>query len=390
MCKPILNLRHLNGNVFSCVVKIPYGQREMYKNAFDLQINVSKDKMVYTFHREIVCDIIIIPEVYHYLSHSEVCDKLYTNMGKIKFRINGDVSGDRISLICRYEGVEIASLECDVDMLTVSEYSHFEPGFTIKTNSRKLLMLSYGIISEMRTRLPKISGLVWKGTVNYIIVNDVEGLYDFAEGFSTLEGFYASYLNNVICCVFDEKNLKSILTHETVHALLYNNYGFVQNGIDRASGLFIEGYCQHMMNVYTKRKGVEERGKLAMYYLRHYMDDIDRYFHNPEEQKYKYTDVLFSYELLPMLFSKWSNQMALHREIVSLPEGFAMICDETQRIISMMVTEIIDDDYVNEVNELFRRAYGILFDSTNDTILSNIARFRCRIEDLYFGTIDKE
>ena len=385
MNKPVLDLIRLNDDVFSCVLKIPYCQRDMYKNAFDLQISVSKDKTIHTLHREIVCDKIIIPEVYLYLPDSECCEKQYTDMGRIKFKINGDVSGSRISVTCRYNDVEMASLEREVDALTVSTYSRCEPGFSIKTDSRMLLANSYDIISEMHSELPKTTGLVWNGTVNDIIVNDVERLYDFVGGFSTLEGFCTSYLNNVICCVFHEKNLKNILIHETVHALLYNIQGFVQNRINRAVGLLVEGYCQHVMNDYTERKSVEKRGKLAMHYLQHYMDDIVLYFLDSEEQENKYTDILFSYELLPMLFSKWDDQGTLLKGILSLPESFAKICDDIQSMINIMVSENIDYDYVNEANELYGKAYEILFDSTDDTFLGNLAIFRRRIEDLYFG-----
>ena len=138
------------------------------------------------------------------------------------------------------------------------------------------------------------------------------------------------------------------------------------------------------MNVYSNRTSSQKRYLCSKYYLKQYLNDLESYFNEKDIGSYEYTDILFSYEFIPYIFSMWEDQSHLLGDILSLPNSFSGICQKLQRLISTIDTSDLEL-YAMEASALYGEAFSCLFNSDNVSNADNIIQYRKKVEFLYFG-----
>lgn len=384
MNSPIISVRRLENSVFSCTVKISLGDRSLFFKPFDIEIQALGELKTTVFRKSLYCDKTIIPEVDIFMMSNEQYKNLYTNIGIIKFKIHTLTDYTHLCVICLYEGYELARVNCSLSSLTETVFSYDCTDYTIKASSEGLLNIAREKIYNIRQKLPNLIGIEWNQKTNYIVVDEVEQIFDHVQVYNPFAGFYTAYQNYVICCIFEKSNTERILVHETVHALLSSHFNNFQGSTERIFRVFVEAYCQYIMNVYSNRTSSQKRYLCSKYYLKQYLNDLESYFNEKEIGSYEYTDILFSYEFIPYIFSMWEDQAHLLGDILSLPNSFSGICQKLQRLISTIDTSDLEL-YAMEASALYGEAFSCLFNSDNVSNADNIIQYRKKVEFLYFG-----
>ena len=387
MSKMELKLKYIENYTYICSLKISYSDSKRYIKPFVFSIDVIKNGQKFNFSREIKCNKIIVPEIFNYYANGDVVQGIYTNIGTLKFKVNNVAVGDIIRVVCKYENEEIDQLQYIINDFKENVYhSKNNTEFIIHTNSLEVLEKSYDIVAKMVKRLPAILDMSWEGKIYYYIVDDVECLYDFVEKIDILNSYNMSYQDKIICCVFNKANMEKILIHETVHVILYKKYGFMMNSMLRMQNLFIEGFCQYIMNIYTRRQSCYKRYVVSLKYLLFFLDDIENYLNLSDENKLKYVDIIFSYEFIPYILLFWGSNESILRTIIDLPNNLFEVCEKIKKIVKKI--DIKNENMrliMEDTSTLYQEAYDILYNMSQPTCLDSILEFREKIENLYFG-----
>lgn len=387
MNEPILKIKHIDNNTFSCVLKISFADSQKYLDQFDLYIKIENNPNN-LLHNKIICDKIILPEVYNYFSDNVSVLSLYSNIGTLKFKLHNYFNGDKIIAVCKYNGIEICKTEYIIDDSIKCSYQDLQgENYKIYSNSSKLLNKSRSIISDLYTKLPIISNINWSTSITYFIVDDVEAIFDYVNGYNTLNSFCYTFHNNVICCIFDEQYLKNIITHETVHALLYNAYGLGADPIPRCQRIFVEGFCQYIMNSYVNRKSVYLRYMISSNLLKFHIEDLKNYLEKTYEVSNHHSDIIFSYDFLPYIFSQYGDSSSIIQTIFQLPSNLEEAALKLSELIikSEPIDEHVQNQAMKRIIALYNKTYDSLYNIFTERCIEDILQFRKKQEFLYFG-----
>lgn len=181
--------------------------------------------------------------------------------------------------------------------------------------------------------------------------------------------------------------MKNIITHETVHALLYNAYGLGADPIPRCQRIFVEGFCQYIMNSYVNRKSVYLRYMISSNLLKFHIEDLKNYLEKTYEVSNHHSDIIFSYDFLPYIFSQYGDSSSIIQTIFQLPSNLEEAALKLSELIikSEPIDEHVQNQAMKRIIALYNKTYDSLCNIFTERCIEDILQFRKKQEFLYFG-----
>ncbi len=366
------------------------------------EVQILADNRTKILRKEINCIQILEPELLKYFKddYLDGLDNIPVVSDTIKFRVPGHSINiiSKITLLCKTEGQEI-----------INKKEYFGEKLKVILNSNKYwrdflgekvsLFTNLSTNNNIKNLLNKIieevcgfCNLELRFPVQYYITNSILDIYGISRDFPITETNCLTAGNKVLVCLYSEKFLKNIITHETVHALLYQNYFIKKNNYLHWQTLCLEGYCQYVMNCLCKKKDSYIRFGNAIKNL--YILDFCELKEKIFSENYDMGDIIIQYEILPYIFEKWNEESNLLSDILCNFDKSKIIERKINKYFNLAV-EYIENKQILDLNKKYNNLYIVFFKNVkmvNDRkqYYKCVGQYRCDIEMLRYCDCVKE
>lgn len=379
--------------------------RKYYKNLigkFFFEVQILADSKTKILKKEINCTQILEPELLNYFKDDYLngLDDIPIISDTIKFRIPDDSINNisKITVLCKTEGQKIIKKkEYFGEELKLVLYSteYWRNFFGEKVS----LFTNLSINNNIKSLLNKIIDDICRFChlelyfpIQYYVTNSILDIYGISRDFPISETNCLTVGNKVLVCLYSNMFLKNIMVHETVHALLYQNYFIKQNNYLHWQTLCLEGYCQYVMNYLCEKKDSYIRFGNAVKNL--YFSDFCKLKEQIFSENYDINDVVIQYEILPYVFEKWNEETNILSDILYNFDKEQIIKRKMNKYFNLAV-KCIENKKIIDLNEKYYDLYLEFFENvkmvnSEKQYYEYVRKYRCDIEMLRYCDYAKE